>query len=79
MAIHPNTPGIEVGIEVADQRAVEYDDNDDSTPAGVCVKYIETVSGADFIITPRFDVTTFPFAQEAVSFMVRIDGEFVRR
>jgi hypothetical protein len=57
MAIAEQHPGLEAGIDINGQRAVEYDDDDDDdedTTPNTVSKYIEAHSGAEFKIRYRF-------------------------
>lgn len=80
MAIHPEVPGLAVGIDVAGQDLTEYDDEDaqEDSP-GVITKHIEAVSGAQFRISVRFDVKKFQYADQPIVVSMAADGEFTSR
>jgi hypothetical protein len=75
MAIHPNLPGLVVGIDVNGQDLPEFNDDEDKAKDGVCVKYIEAASGQAFGISFRFDLSGFNIKDGVVNFNVCADGQ----
>ncbi|RMX82984.1 hypothetical protein D0869_05652 [Hortaea werneckii] len=76
MAIHPNVPGLTVGIDVAGQDRPEHDGDDtQDSSSNTATKYIEAVSGAEFAISYRLDTNVFAFAGHAMSISVYCDGD----
>ena len=79
MAIHPDVPGLEVGIDVNGQNLPEYEDIDaeggDTSKNAACIKYVESVSGATFGMSIRFDAAHYPFTEHDLACSFQIDGQ----
>ncbi|KAH9808833.1 hypothetical protein Tdes44962_MAKER06252 [Teratosphaeria destructans] len=75
MAVHPNAPGLFLGIDVNGEDLTQYDETDqDEQKPHTIIKYVEAVTGAEFGISSRVNSSLFPFARDGVRLDIDIDG-----
>ncbi|KAF2771369.1 hypothetical protein EJ03DRAFT_373086 [Teratosphaeria nubilosa] len=80
MAVHPNAPGLFVGIDVNGWDLPQYDGTDeDEQKSTTIIKYVEAITGAEFGISSRIDSSVFPFTQDSVRLDIDYDGNLSSR
>jgi hypothetical protein len=74
MAIHPDVPGLSVGIDVNGEDLPQYNTDEADEEKTVITKYVEAISGVEFGVSVRVDTTKFPFARSVIDFSIEFDG-----